>query len=507
MPFSGFKDFDTCVLAQKKEGKSDEEAKKICGTLQAKEEGNKAVKGGSLGEFENKFLKHSDLFLKYKLIDDSYGLSGFRLTNLDTKLNDIIGKPFPRQVANPLETRMKDGHLWSMIPNAGYEDHLREAWNNAEGVVVDLSSELDRNDQSVKGGSNRNTASKYVTIKILDPVRKQYYLDNPKNVPKAVSIGVFDDDYGANGNVIQNYRPVHVMPVDNPAWKDATHIGSCKGEEQVCTAALRGASASDSASASWDIPKEHLKQAQQLTLQGGRELTSLDTSNQNKTNIMSANQTADSANTGQTIVANPTTTTTTTPATGSVLRLRTATANSKQNTGAPIAAPQQPQVAEQAPVVNEDNQANTNPNPSPSINEDPDLQTLNMRLAAVEKEALTEKRKNMIRSKIPREAFVVKDKFNNEAFEKEVEKMAKKENWTDADFDTYYTAQKRLIQYELAKQAGFSGYYTPEGPNPLAGNPLLGGSDADEALKGGSAVSSQKIEALRNCIRMIGVEI
>ena len=39
MPFAGFKDFAACVAAQKKKGKSDESAKKICGALQKKAEG------------------------------------------------------------------------------------------------------------------------------------------------------------------------------------------------------------------------------------------------------------------------------------------------------------------------------------------------------------------------------------------------------------------------------------------------------------------------------------
>jgi hypothetical protein len=39
MPFAGFKNFAACVAAQKKKGKSDESAKKICGALQKKAEG------------------------------------------------------------------------------------------------------------------------------------------------------------------------------------------------------------------------------------------------------------------------------------------------------------------------------------------------------------------------------------------------------------------------------------------------------------------------------------
>jgi len=39
MPFAGYETFDACVADQKKKGKSDESAKKICGALQAKVEG------------------------------------------------------------------------------------------------------------------------------------------------------------------------------------------------------------------------------------------------------------------------------------------------------------------------------------------------------------------------------------------------------------------------------------------------------------------------------------
>lgn len=39
MPFAGYKDFNTCVAAQKKKGKSDDSAKKICGAIKKKAEG------------------------------------------------------------------------------------------------------------------------------------------------------------------------------------------------------------------------------------------------------------------------------------------------------------------------------------------------------------------------------------------------------------------------------------------------------------------------------------
>lgn len=38
MPFAGFDDWDDCIETMKGEGKSAEEARKICGKLQAKEE-------------------------------------------------------------------------------------------------------------------------------------------------------------------------------------------------------------------------------------------------------------------------------------------------------------------------------------------------------------------------------------------------------------------------------------------------------------------------------------
>ncbi len=39
MPFAGYKNFAACLAAQKKKGKSDESAKKICGYLKNKTEG------------------------------------------------------------------------------------------------------------------------------------------------------------------------------------------------------------------------------------------------------------------------------------------------------------------------------------------------------------------------------------------------------------------------------------------------------------------------------------
>jgi len=39
MPFAGYKDFDACVADQQSKGYSEEQARKICGALQAEEEG------------------------------------------------------------------------------------------------------------------------------------------------------------------------------------------------------------------------------------------------------------------------------------------------------------------------------------------------------------------------------------------------------------------------------------------------------------------------------------
>ena len=38
MPFSGYETFQKCVIAQKKKGKNDESARKICGALQKRTE-------------------------------------------------------------------------------------------------------------------------------------------------------------------------------------------------------------------------------------------------------------------------------------------------------------------------------------------------------------------------------------------------------------------------------------------------------------------------------------
>lgn len=453
-----------------------------------------ALKAGSLigGTLvETKRGPISGLYLKYKLIDDSFGLSGFKLDDLSKIDKDAIGKPFPRQVKNPLQTRMKDGHDWSMIPNAGYNEHLAHAWDNAEGYVVDIGNETDR-DKPLKGGadSETNPTSKYVTLKIIDPERKELYIKDPKSVPKAVSIGVFDHDYGANGNVIKNYNVVHVMPVDSPAWPDAKHIGSCNGTEQLCTAALRGAA------------------YQQYMLSGpnttATNLSSLDSSIQNNNNIMSANE-----STGSTNTANPTETT---AVVKPVLRLKTS-----QNQGAPLANTiPQPIAAQTAQsMVSADPNAAVNPNANvqqKSLADDPDLQRMNMQLQQLRKDAEMEKKKNMIRTKIPRDKYVIKDKFNNEAFEKEVEKMSNK-NWDEADFDSWYNNEREMLALVAAQKGGYSGYLsyqqqqlgapsgdtgtgTGTGGTGTGINPLFGGSAGDN--------TSQKVTALKNVIRMIG---
>lgn len=46
MPIGPYKDFDACVSAQKRKGKSDESAKKICGAIEQRAKGEEFHRAG-----------------------------------------------------------------------------------------------------------------------------------------------------------------------------------------------------------------------------------------------------------------------------------------------------------------------------------------------------------------------------------------------------------------------------------------------------------------------------
>jgi hypothetical protein len=467
MPFGGYSDFDACVADQIKKGKDKDSATKICGAMQAQAEGG-AVRGGTAGgNFASSDVnRDGDLFIKYKLIDDTMGKSGFQLTNLDTRLKQVIGKPWLRKAEDPTQTRMHDGHLWSMIPNAGLQEHVTEAWRNADGVVVDFTSEQDRM-TPLKGGNsepNTNTSSKYVNIKVIHPVKRQQYIDHPATIPKFVSIGVWDNDFGTRGNTISDYEVVHVQAVDNPAWKDAQAVGTCMGTEHTCNNALKGAG-----------------------------LTSLVESSGNNFNNMSANQST---------VGSTDSTTVTTTGTGNaqppvvnnnaasqpVLRLKTA----GQQQGALSTAMQAPAI--QQPNAEQQQQG--------GIENDPEIVKIKMQLDELTKKEAENARRNIIKELIPKDLFIIKGKLNEDAFNKEVEKVLQK-NWTDDTVRDVYQARLQILKMS---QQQYGGYNTPQG---AGGNSLYGGSIAETEnpeLKGGSG-NNQAALAFKSLTRMMGVNI
>ena len=490
MPFAGFKDFAACVAAQKSKGKSDLSARKICGTIQAKVEGARKRSSG-LAEYQSSVYDSSgSLYLKYFIADDTLNLKG---EGLDiSNINDAIGKPWTKLIPKE-ESKYGDGHIWDLNPHATYEDHLKVAIDNSEGIIIDISDASETAIRSASGKQIKN--GRFATIKVTDKEKAELYRD-PANIPKFVSYGAVNLD-DEDKPMMKNYRIVHLQQVADPAYgPKATLYGACHGEEISCMNMLRSAGiVSSTIGANWDT--DYSSTTPELNIEWDFDsfkpvirsagFTSLFSDSQTDDNNMSSTET---------------------------VRLKTLENNASANNAnnAPVKAssnnepPQEPNPAPQPQEGGEEEQKLSNKNDD--IERDPDIATLKMQVREMREAAALDKKKAMIRSLIPREIFIIKGKFDEMAFEKEVDKMSTKP-WEKEHYQDYYDSKRELLHMRNARESNapyYQEFYQKQdnlgGVNPDQLTPENANITRSAGLADSDTTSSLGIQSLKSCLNM-----
>src|SRR6266498_382253 len=182
MPIGGYPDFGTCVAAQKKKGKSDESAKKICGFLEQQ------AKGGSFVEVDD---QNDHLFLRAFLLDST------------VNQNPDSGDP-------------------------NYEHHLQYQEKFRVGNIVGIAE-------------NKGIYS--AIIDVTDPDVKIAIRNG--DWPSYVSPQLFHDGVGEEpDDNARTWRGTHLAAVNEPAYGavKARVTGQCNGDSKTCLAQLKRAS-------------------------------------------------------------------------------------------------------------------------------------------------------------------------------------------------------------------------------------------------------------------------
>ena len=238
MPLGPFKTFGECVGAQKKKGKNDSSARKICGQIE-KNVTQKAAESNVRYEDDN-----GHLYIKAFLLDSSENINQWGVTpeSLNDRINTFIGKPLvlTENFRHPMPPEMdrvgseyydNDEDPYNTVKVDEIVDHwLAYQEQYRIGTIVDITEK--------KG-------TYYSIIEVTDEAAKDAFKNN--DVPLFVSPAIAQLDPFEDPTHITNWTGVHLAVVSNPAYtiKKALITGQCHGESERCLLQLRQASVVD----------------------------------------------------------------------------------------------------------------------------------------------------------------------------------------------------------------------------------------------------------------------
>lgn len=235
MPLGPYKTFGECVGAQKKKGKSDLSARKICGQIEKQAESSNVKYEDDNGHLYIKaFLLSSDVNI------NQWGVSP---SSLDQRINTFIGKPLvlTENFRHPMPPEMdrvgateeydNDDDPYNTINVDEIVDHwlqYQEAYR--VGSIIDITEK--------KG-------TYYAIIEITDPAAKEAFRNN--DVPLFVSPAIAQLDPLEDPANITNWTGIHLAIVSDPAYtiKKAVISGQCHGDSERCVIQLRQAAILD----------------------------------------------------------------------------------------------------------------------------------------------------------------------------------------------------------------------------------------------------------------------
>lgn len=453
MPFGKYADFDACVADQSKDHDI-ESAKAICGKMQAEMGGSNFV--------SQELDANGDLYLKYFFADSSIterpsavGHFSIDKNALAMKDNEAIGLPFTILPNKELSIKA-DFHPWSPKEGATWDDHISFAKSYSPGHIVAITPEsklVGAGIESIKQNNGR-----FAIVKITDKRARDAFVGNPALIPRAVSPGFMNLET-PNLDGIKNFKWVHLAAVPRGAYGDkATVYASCLGGNE-CVNHLVGASVAE-------LDKELSKTYCPI---GASEMISSLGNFSTDSQIMSDNANTVAVAPPAAAPVSPTPPkeipkgapiTTGTPTKG-IIRLKDKNAS---------AVPQQ-----------------GNPQQEPEVD---DLGKLKEEVAKMREIQQQNERREQIKRLIPKELFINKGKFDEKAFEAEVEKRLAS-GASDEQINELYTLwmdKQKLINAGYTIPQANAELNQPQMPAaPTGGSAYTTPSDVPGELTGASA--------------------
>jgi len=430
-----------------------------------------------------------DLFLKYFLADSTFNSRGWAIdaSKIETMARKSIGAPFTDYEDFPT-TLFKDQHPWNPNPNATFKDHYDYAANKATGFIVDFSPVSRNALKSASGMEIENNHGMYVTVKVVDPIKKKLYIEHPERIPKC-SPGVLDHDFKNvehGKTVLENIDLVHLAGVERGAYGEKARVyAKCQGGYE-CVNHLKGASElsslGENLTQNTDIMSDQVNTLS--TVQNGQENNELSTQPQ-QTNEQPQEQKRAQELVDAEINTNN--------------NENTPTEETNQNN----ADSKQQDKTSKSPfrlkTAKFDFQKELqNPNKEskvPNWKEDPEYVKLAKEVAKLKEEKEIEKNKAKYAAIVPKELFVLNGKFDSIGYNKEIEKAVNKNVDPEYAAELYKLKLEKLkLSTSKGKPYGASEYKTPDTVPDNSNNDL----------KGASEISSQ-FNGLNNICRMFGL--
>jgi hypothetical protein len=252
MPLGKYKTFGECVGAQKRDGKNDLSARKICGQIEKNTQEGLKKEAGSNVKYED---DNGHLYIKAFLLSSEVNINqwGVSPSSLEDKINTFIGKPLvlTENFKHPMPPDMD-----RVAGNEEYDDD--DDPYNAINVDEIVDHWLQYQEVYRVGSIIDITEKKgtyYAIIEITDPAAKDAFRNN--EVPLFVSPAIAQLDPMEDPSNITNWTGIHLAIVSNPAYtiKKALISGQCHGETERCVLQLRQASVQQQQSNNEEIPR------------------------------------------------------------------------------------------------------------------------------------------------------------------------------------------------------------------------------------------------------------
>lgn len=236
MPVGPYETFGQCVGAQKRKGKSDESARKICGAME-RDTAKKIASDKPITQFTN---ERGKFFVKAFLIDASVNLNQWAVTeeSIPRNINTFMGRPLV---------------LTKDFDHPGTDQDTLKHWERFQedfrvGNIIHIEP---------KHNSATGSTAYYAVIEITDPALKDSLQNN--NVPHYVSPAIAQPVQTANvpAEAISEWTGIHLALVDSPAYgvRKATITDMCGGDRKGCLLQLMKAKTCDFCR--WDALEEY----------------------------------------------------------------------------------------------------------------------------------------------------------------------------------------------------------------------------------------------------------